>query len=108
MARCEVDYQIFDVANLEFGRWEKIANPFKNGNIICRRKSDIEFFGLEFTVQEWSDQKDVYIMDLYDTSESGPGWTIKEKREEFNRKVGEMISEELIKLIEWETIECSK
>jgi hypothetical protein len=47
-------------------------------------------------------------MDLYDTSESGPGWTIKAEREEFNRKVGEMISEELIKLIEWETIECSK
>mgnify|MGYP000125400567 CR=1 FL=1 len=48
------------------------------------------------------------MMDLYDSPASGWGWVIKAEREEFNQKVGEMISEELIKLIEWETIECSK
>jgi hypothetical protein len=108
MARREIDYNIFDVVNLEFGQWEKKADHFADGTILCRRKSDIEFFGLEFTVHQWSDTEEFYNMDLYDTPASKWGWSIREEREEFNRKVGEMISEEIIKLIEWETIECSK
>ena len=70
MARREVDYNIFDVANLEFDQWEKKADLFANGFILCRRKSDIEFFGMEFTVHQWSDTEEFYNMDLCDTNES--------------------------------------
>ena len=82
MAKCEVDYQIFDVANLEFGQWEKVKALVSDGTIICKRKSDIEFFGLEFTVHEWAEG--VYVMDLHNTPASRWGWAIKGESEVFN------------------------
>ena len=104
MAKCEVDYQIFDVANLEFGQWEKERDVPSDGSIICFRSSKFEFMGLDLTVKEWSDQEGTYIIDLYKSNE----WTIIGDRVTFNSRVIEMLSEKLIDSTKWETIECSK